>query len=199
LESELRIDVKVTTQLTTGISICSLLMFRRYQMKLPLRSSIVAVFAVTAILCVGVATAQVSKGSISGTVVDPSGADVVGAQVKATSTFTSQAFTTTSDSSGSFRLNQLPVGVYRVEVTKEAFRTTSLQDVGVSSNADSGLGSIKLELGAAAETVEVIGGTPLVETTQAQVTATFTAQEMANLPGVQENEGLDNLALCFRA
>jgi hypothetical protein len=59
-------------------------------MKLPLRSSIVAVFAVTAILCVGVATAQVSKGSISGTVVDPSGAAVVGAQVKATSTFSTE-------------------------------------------------------------------------------------------------------------
>jgi hypothetical protein len=51
-------------------------------MKVPLRSSIVAVFAVTAILCVGVATAQVSKGSISGTVVDPSGAAVVRAQSK---------------------------------------------------------------------------------------------------------------------
>ncbi len=43
------------------------------------------VFAALAALIVIPASAQVSKGSISATVLDPSGATVAGAQVKATS------------------------------------------------------------------------------------------------------------------
>src|SRR5205807_1893316 len=53
---------------------------------------------------------QVIRGSISGTVTDPSGAVVSSAQVKAKNVETGSVFTTTSDSSGLFRLNLLQVG-----------------------------------------------------------------------------------------
>jgi hypothetical protein len=141
------------------------------------------------------ASAQVSSGSISGTVVDPSGAAVTGAEVKAVSAGTNQAATTVSDSAGLFKLPLLPVGSYRVEVSKSGFRKASLAGVGVTPGVDTGLGNVKLEIGSAAETVEVTAATPLVETTQAQITNTFDATYLNNIPGIQENEGLDNLAL----
>ena len=53
---------------------------------------------------------QVLKGSISGTVVDPQGAVVSGAQVKATNVALVSVLTTTSDNSGSFRFNLIPGG-----------------------------------------------------------------------------------------
>src|SRR5579864_708642 len=60
---------------------------------------------------------QVLKGSISGSVVDPQGAVVSGAQVQAKNVETGVVFTTTSDSSGLFRLNLLPVGTYDVSMS----------------------------------------------------------------------------------
>ena len=145
-------------------------------------------------LCVG-AFAQVSKGSISGTVMDSTGAAVVGADVKATSAETNQAITTVSDSSGLFKLSLLPVGSYRVEVSKAGFRTSSLSGIAVAPGVDTGLGNIKLEIGSASETVEVVAATPLIETTQSQITTTFEQTYLNNMPGIQENQGLDNLAV----
>lgn len=147
------------------------------------------------LLSLGFADAQTSKGSISGTVLDPSGAAVVGANVKATSSTTNQSFTTTSDSSGSFRLNLLPVGVYAVEISKEGFRGSNISNIGVAVAADSNIGGVKLEVGTAGETIEVSSEAPIIESTQAQITSTFSTQDLTNLPGVQENQGLDTLAV----
>lgn len=139
--------------------------------------------------------AQVSKGSISGTVVDPSGAAVAGAEAKAVSLDTNQSATTLTDSVGLFKLPLLAVGSYRVEVSKSGFRKASLAGVGVTPGVDTGLGTIKLEVGSASETVEVSAATPLIETTQSQITTTFEEAYLANIPGIQENQGLDVLAV----
>jgi len=147
------------------------------------------------ILSVGLASAQTSKGSISGTVLDQTGAAVVGAKIKVTQTSTNQSFTTTSDSVGFFRLNLLPVGSYTVSVTKEGFQGASYSNIGVAVAADSSVGEIKLQVGTAGVTVEVSGAAPIIESTQAQITNNFTTQDLTNLPGVQENEGLDTLAV----
>jgi Carboxypeptidase regulatory-like domain len=139
--------------------------------------------------------AQISKGSISGTVVDPSGAAVPDATIKVTDVATGQAFTTTADSTGTFHLNLLPVGTYKLEATKEGFRTLSLGGVAVAVGADNALGELKLEVGAASETIEVTTGAPIIESSQAQITNTLSNQDLTNLPGVQENQGLDTLAV----
>jgi hypothetical protein len=140
--------------------------------------------------------AQVIKGSISGTVVDKSGAVVAGADVKAKNIETGAVTTTTSDSSGLFRLNLLPVGTYTVEITAKGFRTLAQNNVTVTAGTDAGLGSLTLEVGEATTTVEVTApASPLVETTQAQVTNTFSGETLQEFAGIQENEGLDRLAL----
>ena len=139
--------------------------------------------------------AQVSKGSISGSVVDPSGAVVGGADIKAIHVGTGQSTTTTSDTSGLFKIPLLATGTYTVQISKSGFRATSVSAIEVTPGVDTGLGSVRLELGAATETVEVSAATPLVETTQAQVTSTFGETFLNNIPGIQENQGLDNLAV----
>jgi hypothetical protein len=151
------------------------------------------VFVVVGLCAAG--SAQVSKGSISGTVQDPSGATVAGAEVKAISADTNQVVSTTSDSSGLFKLPLLPIGRYRVEVSRGGFRKSSIAGVEITPGVDTGLGILKLELGSVAETVDVTAATPLIETTQAQITNTFDQNDLASLPGVQENQGLDNLAV----
>src|SRR3984885_816253 len=155
----------------------------------------VAVAFVLLSLFIVSATAQVSKGSISGTVIDPSGAVVSGAEVRATDLATNQVLSTNSDNSGLFKLPLLAVGTYKVEVSKSGFRKAEVTGVDVTPGVDTGLGGVKLEVGATTDTVEVSAATPLVETTQAQVTNSFDSQMLSNLPGVQENQGLDTLAV----
>ena len=92
---------------------------------------------------------QVLKGSISGTVTDPQGAVVSGAQVKATQVETASVLTTTSDSSGSFRFNLIPAGTYKVEVSAQGFKTSVSNNILVSAGRDSGLGAMKLTVGEA--------------------------------------------------
>jgi hypothetical protein len=138
---------------------------------------------------------QVLKGSISGTAVDQQGAVVSGAQVKATNTATAAVLTTTTDTSGLFRFNLIPAGEYKIEISAQHFKTAVQNSVVVTAGRDSGLGAVKLTVGETSTTVEVTADAPLIETTQAQVTNTFSGVQLSTFAGVQENQGLDNLAL----
>jgi hypothetical protein len=139
--------------------------------------------------------AQVVKGSISGTVTDPQGAVLSGATVKAINDATAATLATTSDSSGSFHFNLIPVGTYRVELTAAGFKTTVQSNIVVAAGRDSGLGAIPLTVGEVSTAVEVTADAPLIETTQSQVTNTFAGTQLTTFAGVTENQGLDNLAL----
>src|SRR5260370_7824381 len=93
-------------------------------MKFKVRDAFLFSICGLALLCA--AWAQTSKGSITGTVTDPQGAVVSGAQVKATNSDTGTPFTTTTDSSGVFRFNLIPAVAYRVDISASAF--TPFQD-----------------------------------------------------------------------
>jgi hypothetical protein len=154
------------------------------------------VFAVTlALVWCFPSVGQVLKGSISGTVTDPQGAVVSGAQVQAKNVETGVVATTTSDSSGLFRLNLLPVGTYNVSITSKGFKTTENKGVVVNAGGDAGLGSVHLSVGETSTTVEVTAAAPLIETTQAQISSTFSGSQLETFAGIQENQGLDRLAL----
>ncbi len=160
-----------------------------------LRDVLVLVAAcLTLVWCIP-SVGQVLKGSISGTVVDPQGAVVANAQVKATHVTTGAVLTTKSDSAGLFRFNLIPTGTYKVEIAAQGFKTAVQSDILVAAGRDSDLGSVKLSVGEASTTVEVTAAAPLVDTTTSQVTNTFTGVTLSTFAGLQENEGLDNLAL----
>jgi hypothetical protein len=68
--------------------------------------------------------AQETTGGLQGTVKDPSGAVVPGAQVVATSNILAGNKTANSDASGYYRFANLPPGSYVVTVTAKGFRTS---------------------------------------------------------------------------
>jgi hypothetical protein len=160
----------------------------------PVKRLVLAIAAI-ALLCAVSALAQVVKGSISGTVTDPQGAVVSGATVKAINDATGATLVTASDNSGSFHFNLIPVGTYRVEMTATGFKTTVQNNIVVAAGRDSGLGAIPLTVGEVTTAVEVTADAPLIETTQSQVTNTFSGTQLTTFAGVTENQGLDNLAL----
>src|SRR5580704_18475487 len=62
-------------------------------------------------------------GSLQGTVTDPAGAAVSGANIVATSRSSSVTHSTTSTSTGSYGFTQLAPGDYKVEISKTGFKT----------------------------------------------------------------------------
>src|SRR5882757_9221752 len=145
-------------------------------------------FAATFTMAQGIAT-----GSISGTLVDPSGAVVSAASVTAQNVETNLSLTTQSNDSGYFTFRNVPPGTYKLTVDGKGFRKVQVSQVAVQSARDTALGAVKMELASAGgETVEVIESAPIIETTTGQVTNTFDSAAVADLP---TGGGFDSLAL----
>ena len=155
----------------------------------------ILVFATAVLLFAIPSHAQVTTGSISGSVIDPTGAAVAGATVSAKNTQTGAPEVTQTNETGYFKLGFLPVGTYDVSISKSGFRTEKISAAQVQVNADNNLAGITLQLGAETATVEVTAAPPMIESTTAQITNTFTDQQITSFAGVQEQEGLDFLAL----
>jgi hypothetical protein len=132
-------------------------------------------------LLAGASPAQTFRGSILGTVNDPSGAVVAGATVTATNTATGVARSTVTDTSGGFVISELPVGTYEVSVKQEGFQTGLVPGVEVSVSAERRV-DVTLQTGAVTEQVTVTADVPLVETTSDVLGGTVTAQQIQNLP-----------------
>jgi hypothetical protein len=137
--------------------------------------------------------AQQITGSITGSVVDSSGAAIVGASVKLTNTGTAFVQTTTTDSSGNFQFLLLQPGTYLIEGSNPGFKM--FRRDGIIVEADRSLGvPITLDVGQTSETVEVVGGTPLLEPNSSEVGTTVDSQKVMDLPLNARNPmGLANL------
>src|SRR5687767_7816012 len=96
--------------------------------------------------------AQSSKGIMVGSITDPTGAVVTGAAVKVTNTATNVTRETVSLGEGSFRLDAVDPGTYKVEATARGFKTTTRDQVVVAAGQTTEI-SFKLEVGSANEIV----------------------------------------------
>src|SRR6185369_8384831 len=106
---------------------------------------------------------QGERGTLNGTVTDPSGAVVVGAAVKATNVETGVETTAPTTEAGVFRLPYLPPGTYRLSVTAPGFKNALRENVELGVAQTLTL-DFKLEVGAASEQVTVSAEAPLLET-----------------------------------
>jgi hypothetical protein len=95
-------------------------------------------------------------GILAGTIVDPSGGLV--SNVKVTASGPAGKSTAISNSDGKFSFDRLTPGSYSVKAEANGFKTTELQQVAVLDNKTPPL-QMKLDVGTAAETVEVTGAT----------------------------------------
>ena len=127
------------------------------------------------------AVAQGSFGTILGTVTDTTGAVVVGTKVTVTDTQTGVSRTLTTDSAGAYNAPNLVPGIYTVRAMAKGFKNFVRQgvtvDVGESIRVN-----CTMQAGAAAETVTVTSGTPLVNTVSTTLGGTITTHQITNLP-----------------
>jgi hypothetical protein len=114
-----------------------------------------AVFCLALISIVPGAFAQVGgTGAIQGTVTDPSGAVIAGADITATNVATAEETARKSTDSGYFVIPLLPPGEYRVTVKATGFQSLTESHVIVEALANVGLNP-KLQVGTAAQTITV--------------------------------------------
>ncbi len=126
--------------------------------------------------------AQTFRGTILGTVTDPSGAVVAGATVKVRNVGTGQERTTTTSTDGSYAVSELPIGTYAVSISQSGFQTAVANNVEVNVASERRVDA-QLKTGEVAVKVEVAGDLlPQVETTSAQLGGTLTSETIANIP-----------------
>ena len=134
----------------------------------------VAILAVLTVVAVPSLRAQHgSEGTVTVTVLDPSGSVVQGAQLELQDTATSEIRTADTQEKGIHTFVNLSPGSYRLTVKKSGFQTQVFTDVVVQAAQTTDI-SASLRVGTISETVEVHGGTaPLVETTTNMVGTTI--------------------------
>jgi vitamin B12 transporter len=140
---------------------------------------LVLVFAVTTI------SAIAEGGSIHGTVTDPLGAVVSGAQVELLRQG-KQVSVTTTDSEGKYRFLPLPAGRYQVRTTAPSFATQQSDAIYIGSSSNAAV-DLMLKVGSVSQQVVVSAtGTSLPETQTGASVSVVTADHFQYKPEVLE-------------
>lgn len=125
------------------------------------------------------ALAQETTGALSGRVVDTQGLAVPGATVTVSGVQGSK--TAVSADEGRFTIPFLTPGAYTVRVELQGFKTAEQRDVSIKLGQSVDL-TLKLEVGTVAETVQVTGTTPTINTTSTTIGAVINTDDLSQIP-----------------
>lgn len=124
--------------------------------------------------------AQVSAGSITGTITDPSGALVAGAQIIITNHNTGIQQTLTTTSTGLYNQPNLDPGNYDITVEAKGFATMKAEAI-VNIGHDT-VFDVKLEITTGAQVINVSTTGPAVDLGSAQLNQTVDGKTLRELP-----------------
>jgi hypothetical protein len=140
----------------------------------------VAVFMVL-ILITAETLAQSDRATISGTVIDTSGAVVDGAQITASNVDTGAQFMTTSNTLGRFNLLNLSIGQYALRCSKKGFEQYHRDGLQLIVSEATEI-NIALKVGSNTENVMVTGNAPPLQTQTSSVTTNVLNYAVTELP-----------------
>lgn len=146
-----------------------------------MRSLAVSLSLVAVLLFATFAAAQITTGTISGTVADSSGAVLPGARVEVLNEGTGAVRTVMTAADGHYSAPSLPVGHYRVTVGMQGFQSEVRTGIVLTIGRDAVV-DLKLNIGAVAESIEVTGEAPLLETTESAVSYLVNDRTLRDLP-----------------
>jgi hypothetical protein len=126
-------------------------------------------------------SAQLDRGSVTGTVLDSTGASIPGAKVLVRSVETQASWETMTNSAGQYTVPYLPAGRYQVRFEAPAFKALEREGVQVSATSVVRVDAV-LEVGSTTESVRVTGNVPLVQTDSPEVSATLSNEKMVDIP-----------------
>ncbi len=142
------------------------------------------------VLSTSALVAQTVTGSVTGSVTDASGAVVAGATVTAHDLDTGVDSPVTTNASGAYRIQFLPIGHYQVSIEANGFNKETLPPFTLEVLQTANF-NVKLSVGNASSTVNVSAAPPILNTNDSTISSTFTANTIQNFP----LNGLDFSAL----
>ena len=141
---------------------------------------------VALLVCLFAAFAFAQNGHLDGTVTDPTGSAVPGADITVTQVATHVVAKTSTNEKGEWAVAQLEGGTYEINVSKPGFKVATISNVALSAGASQVIAT-KLEVGQATETVTVTGGAEIVQAASADITNTLTGRQVTELPFATRN------------
>jgi hypothetical protein len=138
-----------------------------------------------ATLCFG----QQLTGTLTGTVLDSTGAVVPSANVSMKNMASGDTRTTVSNSSGYFSITAVQPGTYSISVSASGFKSWQESGIVFAQGDNRNLPNIKLQVGQVNETVEISANSLTVPTDNAEVSTTIHTDLIENIPIVGRDVG----------
>lgn len=143
---------------------------------------IIALFSVAGLLLAySVSRAQTVTGSIGGAVTDPSGAAIPNATITVRNVATNVQTTTRSDQNGLYNFQFLPIGSYSVTAEAQGFAKTTTSPMTLEIDQIARI-NLKLQVGGVSTTVNVTSEGAVLQTQNATLGTTVSANTIENLP-----------------
>lgn len=147
---------------------------------------LIAVLLLTA-ACSPLAYNQVtSTSSLSGAVVDPSGAMILGATVMVKNEATGEQFRAVTAGNGTFAVPALAAGNYQLTVSAPGFKQAVVQGVKLDAGVPGSV-NISLEIGASTDSVVIQSSGEVLQTQSAAISTTITGRQITDLPFTSRN------------
>jgi hypothetical protein len=129
------------------------------------------------------ATAQLTTGSIGGTVKDAQGGVIPGATVTLVSeTRGTRSVPVVTNATGDFVFPNIPADTYTIEVEMASFKTLRQSGLSVNPGPQVAVGVLTLDVGGATETVSVKGESPIIQTASGERSFAIPTEAVQNLP-----------------
>jgi hypothetical protein len=129
---------------------------------------------------------QSINGTIRGHVTDATGASVAGASVTVTNAELGYTRTLVTEGDGYFVLVNLPLGTYKVSVSRDGFTTANFDQIVLTAGKEAVIDP-SLKIGTASEVIEVSATTTTLDPTSLNVQRTLDSREIENLPLTSRN------------
>ena len=146
----------------------------------------VAVFMAVLLVWTSQVLAQSNLGSVRGIVMDPQGAAIASANITLTSESTKISRTTVSNGAGEYVFGAVEPGIYDLVVSMEGFRKAESDAIRVDSGNTIPL-DVKLAIGSAAQSVEVLAAEPVVDSGTSYNGQLIDSQKLTTLPNPGRN------------
>ncbi|HEY6346674.1 MAG TPA: TonB-dependent receptor [Bryobacteraceae bacterium] len=137
--------------------------------------------AISLLVMCWAAFAQSDRGTITGTISDPSGSAVGNATVEARNVDSGTVYPVASSATGNYNIGELPVGTYELTVTVPGFKKFVRQGLTIQVAQTLRI-DVGLEIGNAAESVTVSEAAALLKTETGELSENVPMQRLDNLP-----------------
>ena len=138
--------------------------------------------------------AQLNRATITGNITDPAGAAIPNAKVIARNSGNNSIVETTTNGEGQYSFPNLPTGIYQISAETPSFKRAERKQIELNVREVLRV-DLQMQLGSVAETVEVSGELPRLQTDSPEVGTSLSSTQMKDLPmSIAGGRNVENFA-----